>query len=291
MVGAEGEAPVAQAAREELARCRADRDHGRELHPRAGHEGHEAAHARAAQRDRARRQQRRHGGDVVERVGAQGALALAVAALVEADRRHARGAQRAGHVELVLLLRAGAVDHDDAALCVAVGQEEGVGQPVAGAQLGRRLDVDGAHGAGLYAAIASRRRRRASSASRTAAGTGGSSCRRSSSARSMRRDGGVPTMRGSRPVARSSSASATAVSGGAVGIGDRVAHAGGRRVARADVEQLEGLVAQRPAQPAGLAPLHQAELDELLVDGVGGEDGGSLAPAVGGRERRLADAR
>jgi hypothetical protein len=77
----------------------------------------------------------------------------------------------------------------------------------------------------------------------------------------------------------------------AVGVGDRVAHPGGRRVARVAVEQLEGLVAQRAAQPAGLAPLHQAELDELLVDGVGGEDRGPLAPAVGGRERRLADAR
>jgi len=84
---------LAQAARQQLGGRRADRDHGRELHAGAGHEGHEPAHARAAQRDRARRQQRRHGSDVVERAGAEGALALAVAALVEAQGRDARGAQ------------------------------------------------------------------------------------------------------------------------------------------------------------------------------------------------------
>ena len=89
----------------------------------AGHEGHEAAHARAAQRERARRQQRRHGRDVVERAGAQRALALAVAALVEAHRRDARGAQRAGEVEVALLPRARAVEHDHAARASSVGQE------------------------------------------------------------------------------------------------------------------------------------------------------------------------
>ena len=75
--------------------------------------------------------------DVIERGRPERAVALAVAALVEADRRHAGGAQRAGHVELVLLLRAGAVEHHHAARAVALGPEERVGQPVAGAQLGR----------------------------------------------------------------------------------------------------------------------------------------------------------
>ena len=90
---------------------------------------------------------------------AERAVALAVAALVEADRRHAGGAQRAREVEVVLLLRAGAVEHHDAAGAGAPArQEQRVGQPVAGAQLGRRLDVDGAHARGIMPRRDGRRR-------------------------------------------------------------------------------------------------------------------------------------
>ena len=74
-----------------------------------------AAHRRAAQRDRALRQ---HGGDrrdVVERAGTERALAVAVAAHVEADRRDPVRAELAGEVEVALLRRVGAVDDHDAA--------------------------------------------------------------------------------------------------------------------------------------------------------------------------------
>src|SRR4051794_7752951 len=65
--------------------------------------------------------------------------ALAVAARVERPRRDAGRARLAGVVEVALLRRAGAVEDHHPAARLARRAEERVGQPVALAQLGRRL--------------------------------------------------------------------------------------------------------------------------------------------------------
>ena len=134
-VGAEREAPVRAArARSCAPRRRADRhDRGRAERGARG-ERQPAAHARPAQRDRRRRPGSSAGDrrDVVDRAAVERAVALAVPALVEGDRGEAGAAARAREVEVVLLLRAGAVDdHDAAGAASPSRQEQRVGEAVA----------------------------------------------------------------------------------------------------------------------------------------------------------------
>ena len=100
----------------------------------------EAAHARAAQSHPpgvlAHQTDHRHG--VVERPRSEDALGAAVAAGVVGQGGHALVAAAAGEVEVALLGRAGAVHDHHSQLGLALGQEEGVRDPVPGAQLGRR---------------------------------------------------------------------------------------------------------------------------------------------------------
>ena len=106
----------------------------------------------------------------------------------------------------------------------------------------------------------------------------------------MRRDGGAPATRLSRPVARSSSASATRCPGRRRDRRPRRARGRPPRRARRCPAARRPCSAARAAasRPRATRP---AELDQFLVDGVGGEHGRPLAPAVGRGEGRLADAR
>jgi hypothetical protein len=136
-VGREAELASAQPAEEAVGARRADRDHRVRAQALGGENRQVAAHARAARRERDVTQQRRHGGDVLERAAVELAAALAVPALVEADRRQPRTARRAGEVVVALLARAGAVDDHHAGPRIALGQPQRVGQPVGLADLGR----------------------------------------------------------------------------------------------------------------------------------------------------------
>ena len=95
------------------------------------------------------RQQRRHRRHVVERAAPSAPSLSPWPRWSKHDRRHPGGAQRARQVELVLLLASRRRGGSPRRRRPPSGQEERVGQPVAGAQLGRWLDVDGAHDSGI----------------------------------------------------------------------------------------------------------------------------------------------
>ena len=82
-------------------------------------------------------QQPGHRERVVEGARPEAALGAAVAARVEGQRRHAVRPAAAGEVEVALLGGAGAVQDHHAHVRLAIGQEQRVGQPVVGAELGR----------------------------------------------------------------------------------------------------------------------------------------------------------
>jgi diaminopimelate decarboxylase len=143
-VGAEGDVAACEPPAELLGPGRTDRHDRPRRDALGGDEREVAAHARAAQRPRARGQELGHGGDVIQRARVESAGALAVSALIEAQRGEARRPARARERVVALLARAGSVEHEHGA-ARSFGSPEGVGEPLVDARVVGRRGGDGAH--------------------------------------------------------------------------------------------------------------------------------------------------